>query len=85
MGCNCKKKIDTITEKYSDGEATEERQNIFQKIGGKIVQFIFGILFSAIIIVMTVPFLIFVCAGLILGKDININLNKILRIFGHKG
>ena len=83
MGCNCKKKIDVINEKYGDGGKDSEKLNPLFKVIQFIAQIAFGILCGAIIIVMIVPMLIYIILCMMFGReakfriiDFNKRLNK---------
>ena len=76
MGCACKNKAKQI-EKISEGYNTpEEKHGIFYKILKFILQLGFGVLASAIIIVLIVPILLYVFICLMLGKQVNFNLKN---------
>ena len=86
MACNCKKKYDYISEKYSDGIDTEidneEEEgnfftNFFYKLTKIIVQFIFGIIAGCIIIIMIIPMLIYVIFCLMTGLEPHFRLYNI--------
>lgn len=70
MGCNCKKKINT---KYVDNEEfgyTELKKiSGFAKVGNAILQFLFGILISAIIIVGLIPACLYIIFSVCTGRE----------------
>lgn len=69
MGCNCKKKYDTLR-KYSDNPVDDtEKENVFWKILVFVARFVFGILLAPLIIVITVPFLVYVIICMMFGID----------------
>ena len=74
MGCNCKKKYD-VFKKYSDNpDGNDENTNIFWKIIVFIARFIFWILLAPLIIVITVPFLVYIIICLMFGIEPVVNL-----------
>jgi hypothetical protein len=76
MGCNCKKTVDKINEKYGDGGKDINKINPFLKILHFIMQILFGILCGAIIIVMIVPMLVYVIFCLMFGKQATFRIKK---------
>ncbi len=88
MGCNCgKNKINKIAEKYGDeGTITEKEVNPLLKIPQNILRFVlqfaFGLLCGAIIIVMLIPMLIYIILCMMFGKQPTIKLKNINKAFG---
>lgn len=76
MGCNCKKKHD-ILKKYSDtpGEDSVKR-GIIVKFFLFLAQFSLGILLAPLIIVITIPFVIYVIICIMFGLEPNIVLKN---------
>lgn len=74
MGCNCKKKFDKLKE-YSD-EPTHDGENkgIIFKFFLFFVQLFFGILLAPLIIVITIPFIIYVIICIMFGIEPNVIL-----------
>lgn len=78
MGCKCKE-VYYNAKQYSEETNEEEKQtNLLSKIGGIFVRFVFGIFCIALIIIIAIPFLIFFLIKTMLGKDINIDISKII-------
>ena len=82
MSCNCKNKLKTM-EGYSDNISEDENLNIVEKILQNIMQIGFGIIIGAILIVIMVPFLLYLIICIMFKKEpsfriINFNKNKIL-------
>lgn len=70
MGCNCKKKANT---KYVDNEEfgyTELKKiSGFAKMGSIALQFLFGLLIAAIIIVGLIPACIYIIFSVCTGRE----------------
>ena len=79
MSCNCKNKANAISKKYGDGEV-EKPRTIFSKIIDFILQFAFGILCGAIIIVMIVPMLLYVIICIMFGKQASFRIKDLEKI-----
>lgn len=83
MGCACKNKIKNI-EKYSDDfSMVKEKPNFLKRIFQAILQMLFGIFVGAIIIVATIPLLIYIIGCIMFGKQATIMLN-IKKLFSKK-
>ena len=79
MGCNCKKQVNFINQKFGDGQ--QQKVTPLQKILNFFAQIFFGILCAVIIIIMAIPMLIYIIICVIFGKQANFkvkNLNKYL-------
>lgn len=84
MGCACKNRVKNI-EKFSDDNTQyDEKPNFVMRILQSIVQMIFGIVVGAIIIVATIPLLIYIIGCIMLGKQPVIIINKIKNLFSKK-
>ena len=77
MGCNCKKKLDLIDEKYGDGGISNNKTNPLVKILEFILKFLFGILCGGIIIIMVIPMLIYIIICLMFGREAKIRLKNV--------
>lgn len=77
MGCNCKKQIDIINQKYGDGSHDKLKDNFLMKILIFFMKIIFGIICGGIIIVMVIPMLIYIILCLMFGKEATFRLNKL--------
>lgn len=74
MGCNCKKKYD-ILKKYSDeSDGDKENKSIIFKIFLFFAQFCLGILVAPLIIVITIPFIIYMIICIMFGIEPNVVL-----------
>lgn len=74
MGCNCKKKYDVLR-KYSDNpDGNDENGSIFWKILVFVARIVLGILLAPLIIVITIPFLLYIIICLMFGIEPVINL-----------
>lgn len=79
MACNCKNKYNALR-KYADDPQfsdTDISGNISLKIVRIILQFFFGILCGAVIIVMIVPALMYIILCLMTGKSPHFTLKRI--------
>lgn len=69
MGCNCKKKYDVL-KKYSDEPFENSGEHgIFYKIMLSLAQLCFGILLAPLIIVVTIPFILWIIVCIMIGKE----------------
>lgn len=78
MGCKCKEIYNNAKQFSDEPEDLQKQTNLLSKIGGIFVRFVFGILCIALIIIIAIPFLIFFLINTMLGKDINIDISKII-------
>ena len=75
MGCNCKRKADAIADAAGGYQENEEHGWLW-KIGMIPVQLVFGIICFALIIVMVVPFLLYLLFCLVTGSEANVRFTK---------
>lgn len=69
MGCNCKKKYDVL-KKYSDNpDGDSENMGKIKKIVQFFLRLAFGILIAPLIIVITIPFIIYVIICVMFGIE----------------
>lgn len=69
MGCNCKKKYDAL-KKYSDEPSENSGEHgIFYKIMLFLAQLCIGILLAPLIIVVTIPFILWIIVCIMMGKE----------------
>lgn len=78
MGCNCKKTAENAG-KYSDDGNGLEIVRGFGKIPVFLLRIILTILAVSLIIVILPFFLLWITFRMIMGKDVKINLRKLLR------
>lgn len=75
MGCNCKKKVNA---KYVDNEEfgyTELKKiSGFAKVGNMILQFLFGLLIAAIVIVGLIPLCCYLIFSICTGREMAIHI-----------
>ena len=76
MSCNCRKQVDTLAEKYGDSSNGGGNLNPFLRVLQFLLNFIIRILILAIIIVMTVPMLLYYSINTILGRKTRFNINN---------
>ena len=69
MGCNCKKKYDVLREFTDNPVEKDKNDNIFWKILVFVARIIFGILLAPLIIVITVPFLLYLIVCIMFGIE----------------
>ena len=77
MACNCKKTAENAGKYSDDGQATELVKGL-NKIPVLLLRTLLTILAVSLIIVILPFFLIFVTFRMILGKEVKINLRKLL-------
>lgn len=78
MACNCKNK-DKFIEQVSGEKEPEIKTNIFQKILNFFAQFLFGILCGALIIIMSVPTILYVIICVMFGLEAKFKLRNPLK------
>lgn len=80
MGCNCKRTFDKM-KKYSDDYETNENrtENFIYKLIKILSQIFFGIFTGCIVIIIIVPMLLYLITCLIFGKELSLNLSKIIK------
>lgn len=83
MGCNCKKRYDAAMAISEDREP-ERHESIFKKIGLIPLQIVFGIIAFGLIIIMTVPFLLYLLFCLVTGTEPFVRFTKGGIRFGKK-
>lgn len=75
MACSCKKNVNN---KYLTEEEQLENKprklNGIEKVGKIIGQFFFGLLISAIIISMLIPFCLYMIVCICIGKDMSVRI-----------
>lgn len=79
MGCNCKngyKSFEKYSDNGSDGDNGQEKLSFPLKILRIIMQMLFGIFCSAVIIVMVAPMLLYVFYCLITGSQAHFKLKN---------
>lgn len=84
MGCSCKK---NVNEKYlTDEEKLENKLkelNGVEKVGGVFLQFLFGLLVGAIIILGLIPFCLYMIICMCIGKTISVRIPNFFK-YGEK-
>ena len=83
MGCNCKKRIDKISE-YADEPVVESGGGWLKKVIYGMGHALFGIIAFGLIIVMVVPFLLYLLFCLVTGTDAHVRYTKHGIRFGKK-
>lgn len=83
MACNCKKRLEKLTE-YTDEPVFENEGGLIWKALRWIGHLIFGIIAFALIIVMLVPFLLYLLFCLMTGTEAHIRYTKNGIRFGKK-
>lgn len=84
MGCACKKDLKKF-EKYADGKIILDNNTTwYSKIIQAILQFGFGIIAGAVVIVAVVPLLVYIIGCLLIGKQPFVRLINIKKIFSKK-
>lgn len=83
MGCNCKKKYDAAMALSEDREPVNT-ENILFKIARIPLQIVFGIVAFGLIIIMIVPFLLYLLFCLVTGKETFVRFTKGGIRFGKK-
>lgn len=78
MGCKCKEVYNNAKQYSDEPKDVDNNKGLLSKIGGIFVRFILGILCIALIIIIAIPFLIFFMIKMILGKEIDIDISKII-------
>ena len=76
MACKCKKDYDAAMALSEENPEDVGRENIFKRIVTALAQIGFGIIAFAVIIVMMVPFLLYVFAGLVTGRRTDVRLTR---------
>jgi hypothetical protein len=78
MGCACKNKIKNI-EKYADegSVSVESKGGFLEKFWEILMRMALGILCGVVIIVVSVPLIIYLIICMMFGKGMHINLNKV--------
>lgn len=75
MACSCKK---NVNDKYlTDDERLENKLkelNGIEKIGGVFLQFFFGLLVGAIIIIGLIPFCLYIIVSMCIGRTISVRI-----------
>lgn len=83
MGCNCKKTAANAG-KYSDDGSGVEIVRGLKKIPVFLLRALLVILASGLIIVILPFFLLWIMFRMIIGKEIKVNLSKILKFNGER-
>lgn len=83
MGCNCKKTA-VNAGKYSDDGSGVEIVRGLKKIPVFLLRALLVILASGLIIVILPFFLLWIMFRMIIGKEIRVNLSKILKFNGER-
>ena len=84
MGCACKNDLKKF-EKYADGKIVlEDNSTWHSKVFQAILQFGFGIVAGAVVIITVVPLLVYVIGCLLIGKQPFVKLINIKKIFSKK-
>jgi hypothetical protein len=84
MGCACKNDLKKF-EKYADGKIElEDNETLLGKIFQMILQFCFGIVAGAVIIIAVIPLLVYIIGCLLIGKQPFVKLFNIKKIFSKK-
>jgi len=78
MGCNCKKKVNAINEKFGDGEEGDEKISPFLMPFVFIFRIIFGILFGFVAFIIFIPMLVYVIICNIIGKEPSFSISKLI-------
>ena len=84
MSCKCKKDYNAAMALSEEPNEGSPKTNIFQKIAKILGQVVFGIIAFAVIIVMVVPFLLYVFFSLVTGKTAHVRLTRKGVKFGKK-
>ena len=83
MGCNCKSKTVVTSARLADGGpvdiGSDGKLSFLQRLLKFLLQMLFGIVCGAVIIIMTVPLLLYITACLMLGKGISFNPSRVIR------
>lgn len=86
MSCNCKKKRDKL-KAIADNREQLEREDyeinhkIVNKVARAIIQAVFGIVALSLIIVITVPLLLYIGGCMVIGKEPYIKLKNPTKYF----
>lgn len=84
MGCACKNDLKKF-EKYADGKIElEDNKTWYGRIFQVLLQFCFGIVMGAAIIIVVIPLLIYIIGCLLIGKQPFVKLINIKKIFSKK-
>lgn len=84
MGCACKNDLKKF-EKYADGKIElEDNGSWYGKIIQALLQFCFGIVCGAVIIITVIPLLVYIIGCLLIGKQPFVKLINIKKIFSKK-
>lgn len=79
MACGCKNKVQEIEKKYGNGETNEDKtENIILLIVQNVLQFLFGVICGFIIILLSIPIILYIIVHLILGKTTTFDITKII-------
>lgn len=80
MGCNCKKKYDSLS-KYADNKTEEKNDSIPYRIANLIAQILFGTLTAILFAIIVIPILIYIIICIILGKEPSIRIKNPKKYF----
>lgn len=84
MGCACKNDLKKF-EKYADGKIElDDNSKWYSKIFQMILQFCFGVVAGAVIIIAVIPLLVYIIGCLLIGKQPFVKLFNIKKIFSKK-
>ena len=78
MGCKCKERYADVA-KYSDDKEPFRNFNFLESILMFLGKLVMAIFIAALIIIILPLFLIYMIVCYLLGKDVIINLNKMMR------
>lgn len=84
MGCACKKELKRFEKYTNDAVENEVKINLLDKLLQMLMQFCFGIVAGAVIIITVLPLLIYVIGCLLIGKQPYIKLFNIKKLFSKK-
>lgn len=89
MGCNCKKTRDKFKQ-YADNKEDLDRedsgidQNIVEKVGKHIEQFLIGIITACLFIIIVIPLIIYFIICVLIGKDPTFIIRSPKRLLNRK-
>jgi uncharacterized protein YqhQ len=78
MGCKCKEKYADVA-KYSDEKEPFKKFNFLETIFMFLGRIVMAILMAALIIIILPLFLIYILVCYLFGKNVILNLNKLIR------
>lgn len=78
MGCSCKQNVNT---NYTDNKKSETERGMLTKVVTAILQFLFGLLVSVIMIIGLFPLFGYIIFSVCTGRDMHVRIPNFIQWF----